>query len=403
LALPYLRQICAADLGERDGVDALGLFKAIRAQPKTVLVIPWLKIGGAEFYAADLLDALLGGGGGPALVVVTQQTTADAAGWEKREEFARLASFQAATLLFWPDFSDPSEVMFGRFLNILGAERTIVINSRVGLDAIAMFGRALSQNARLYCAYFSLDLEGSAAVYGARFPRRTTPFALTLTDNEPMAAIMRRLHGSQPGPGVAALPPRLPAVADDVFYSRVAARRQRVRAVGTAPRWIWISRIERPKGTDVLRHLAALRPAHQFDLFGPPQDTLRRLGLVMPNVSYSGVLPGGADFARYDGFVFMSLFEGMPNVALEMCQQAIPMILADVGGLRDTFDEGVLFVRHQVDASETASRFAAALDQVASMDGAAAAAMVTAARERALLRHSPAAHARAVAGIFGLS
>jgi glycosyltransferase involved in cell wall biosynthesis len=367
--------------------------------------MPWLKIGGAEYYAADLLDALLGAGGGPALVVVTQQTAAEASGWEKREELSRLASFKAATLVFWLDFCGPNAVMFGRFLHMLGAERIIIVNSRIGLDAIAMFGRGLSQNARLYCAYFSLDLEGSAAVYGGRFPRRTTPFALTLTDNEPMAAIMRGLHGSQPGPGIAVLPPRLPAIADDVFCSRVSARRQRVRAVGTAPRWVWLSRIERTKGTDVLRHLAALRPTHQFDMFGPPQDSLRRLGLVMPNLSYCGVLPDplAADFARYDGFVLMSLFEGMPNVALEMCQQAIPMVLADVGGLRDTFDEGVLLVQHQVDASETASRFAAALDQVASMDGAVTAAMVMAARERALLRHSPAAHARAAAKIFGLS
>jgi glycosyltransferase involved in cell wall biosynthesis len=288
---------------------------------------------------------------------------------------------------------------------MLGAERIIIVNSRIGLDAIAMFGRGLSQNARLYCAYFSLDLNGSVAVYGARFPRRTTPFALTLTDNQPMAAIMRCHHGSQPGPGIAVLPPRLPSVADDVFRSRIAARRSRVRAAETAPRWVWISRIELTKGTDALRYLAALRPTHQFDLYGPTQESLRLLGLVQHNISYQGVLPDllTADFAQYDGFVFTSLFEGMPNVALEMCQHAIPMILADVGGLRDTFDEGVLFVQHQADSSETAGRFAVALDQVALMDGAATSAMVTAARERAWLRHSPAAHARAVTKIFGLS
>ena len=403
-ALPYLRQVHAANLAERDGVDVIGLFAKVRARPKTVLVAPWLNIGGADNYGADLLDALLAAGAGPALAVITQQTAAEAEGWEKREEIARLAPFRAASVLFWPDFCAPSAVIFGRFLNALGAERIIVINSRVGLEAVAMFGRGLSRNARLYCAYFSLDVNVSVAVYGARFPRRTTPFALTLTDNEPMALTMRRLHGGQPGPGIAVLPPRLPAVADEVFFARVAARRKRARG-GAQPRWVWVSRIERMKGVEVLKCLAELRPNDQFDLYGPTQDDPRELGLVMPNLRYRGVLPdvGGADFSDYDGFAFTSLFEGMPNITLEMCQQAVPMILADVGGLRDTFVDGVLFVPHQAKALETASLFADALDQVASMDGAAIAAMVTAARKRALLRHAPAAYFQAVKTIFGLS
>ena len=313
------------------------------------------------------------------------------------------------TLAFWRDFCGSAgagnAVTFGRFLNSLRAERIIVINSRIGLDAVAMFGRGLSQRARLCCAYFSLDPNGSAAVYGARFPRRTTPFALTLTDNEPMAATMRRLHGSQPGPGIAVLPPRLPDVPGDLFASRLVARANRTRAAGVSPRWVWISRIEPLKGTEILRLLAGLRPRHRFDLFGPIQGDLREHRLLMPNISYCGVLPNvlTGDFANYDGFVFTSLFEGMPNVVLEMSQHAIPMILADVGGLRDTFDNSVQLVPHQADYAETASGFAAALDLVAAMDGSATATMVAAARNRALSRHCSAAHARTVTKIFGLS
>ena len=102
-----------------------------------------------------------------------------------------------------------------------------------------------------------------------------------------------------------------------------------------------------------------------------------------------------------DGFT--SLFEGMPNVVLEISQHAIPMILSDVGGLRETFADSALFVAHQSDSAETASLFGAALDRVAAMDDAAITAMVCARAQRALARHSPAAHACAVAEIFGLS
>jgi glycosyltransferase involved in cell wall biosynthesis len=406
LALPYLPQFDAADISERDGVDAIRLLDSLKARPMTVLVAPWLVIGGADSYAADLLEALISLGAGPALVVLTDQTAREAGNWR---EFARLAPFHAAQLLFWRDFCVDSGtrnvVTFGRFLNFLRPQRIIVVNSRIGFDAVAMFGRPLSRGSRLFCAYFSISVRALGAPYGARFPRRTGPFALTLTDNEPMAATMRRLHGGQPGPGVAVLPPRVPEAPDDVFAARAALRRERTRSVRRAFRWVWISRIEAMKGTEVLAKLAEQRTHDQFDLFGPVWSNLRDFGLMRKNVRYRGVLPDvlGADFASYDGFVFTSLFEGMPNIVLEMSQQAIPMIVSDVGGLRDTFADTVTFVSQRTDPRETAALFAAALDQVAAMDEAAVAAMVDAAREKALAKHSRAAHARAVAEVFALS
>ena len=92
----------------------------------------------------------------------------------------------------------------------------------------------------------------------------------------------------------------------------------------------------------------------------------------------------------------------MPNLVLEISQCAIPMILTDTAVLRDTFNDGV-FLSASTNHAETAARFAAALDQIAAMDEAASAVMINAARECAFARHSPVAHARAVADIFGLS
>ena len=82
LALPYLREVRAAVMSERVEVDAVRLFGALPVRPMTVLVVPWLAVGAAETYAADLLQALLGAGGGPGLVLVTQQTAAQAAAYK---------------------------------------------------------------------------------------------------------------------------------------------------------------------------------------------------------------------------------------------------------------------------------------------------------------------------------
>ena len=107
------------------------------------------------------------------------------------------------------------------------------------------------------------------------------------------------------------------------------------------------------------------------------------------------------DFTDYDGFIFTSLFEGMPNVVLEMSQHAIPMVLADVGDLRMTFsDSAVLFVRHGISVGDTAVNFGCALDRIAVMTAEEITTMVEAARDQALMRHSPTVHARGVAQLF---
>ncbi len=97
----------------------------------------------------------------------------------------------------------------------------------------------------------------------------------------------------------------------------------------------------------------------------------------------------------------MSLFEGMPNVVLEMSQHAIPMVLADVGDLRTTFgNSAALFVRHGLNVNDTAANFDFALDRLALMGVDDIATMAITARNQALVHHAPAVHACAVAQLF---
>ncbi|TCG02824.1 hypothetical protein BZM27_52990, partial [Paraburkholderia steynii] len=83
-------------------------------------------------------------------------------------------------------------------------------------------------------------------------------------------------------------------------------------------------RYELPRGA------GKIASADTFHLFGPIQEDLKDLGLDLPNIHHEGILPSvaAADFGAYDGFVFTRMFEGMPNIVLEMSQHAIPLILA---------------------------------------------------------------------------
>jgi glycosyltransferase involved in cell wall biosynthesis len=169
-------------------------------------------------------------------------------------------------------------------------------------------------------------------------------------------------------------------------------------------RWVWISRIERFKGTEVLAHLAKLRPSDEFHLYGPVDGSLAELGLAAPNLVHHGVLENVAthSFTGYDGFVFTSLFEGMPNVVLEMSQHAIPLVLADVGGLRGTFSEkAAIYVAHDDSSEATARIFSSALDAIVELSPDATVEMVTHAYDQALETHASNVYLNAVKAIFG--
>lgn len=401
-ALPKLPHFGADDLLSRDGVDLLGIFSALPERPEAIVMIPRLTIGGAEKYAADMVDAFLGAGLKSIVVLVTEQTGEAAGDWKRH---AILSPFGRARVVFWPDACGPSyhsPTVLARLLNALRPGHVLVVNSRVGLDMVASFGRGLSQFARLYCAYFSLGVDGLGAPYGVRYPRKTAPFAVSLTDNDVMADALRRRYGAVPGPGVRVLPPRAKKLAEDVFAERISARRARV---ASGPRrWAWVSRIEEFKGTEILKALAHLRPDDEFHLFGPVQGKLDALGLDIDNITYRGVIDdlSSADFSAHDGFLFTSLFEGMPNVVLEMSQHAVPMVLADVGGLRGTFDDAAaVFVEHCATHEKTAVDFSAALDRVAGLTNAELIDMVTAARCQVLARHSPEAHLLGASKLLG--
>lgn len=405
-AIGQLRQIEAADLADRDGLDVPAMLAAVPQRPATVLVLPFLLAGGAEKYAADLTDALAACGAAPILVLVTDQTAAEAQGWEA---IGTLAAFVGNDVRFWRDIcGGPGHALpevLARFLHALQPDLLLVVNSRVGLEAVARFGRGLSRAMRIGCTYFSMGLDGIGAPYGTRYPRRTLPFAAAMTDNEPMAERLRELHGAIPGPGIVLLPPRLIPLPEQDFAARLQARLARPAPRAGPRRWAWVSRIEPLKGTAILAALAAARPGDLFDVYGLVQADPAELGLSRPNILlHPPLMPDvmSADFGAHDGFLFTSLFEGMPNIVLEISQLAVPMVLADVGGLRGTFgDDAALFVRQGADTAASAAAFDKALDRLATMTPEAVAAMATAARRQAVARHAPEVHARAVRELFG--
>jgi glycosyltransferase involved in cell wall biosynthesis len=398
-AIANLRQFDATDLLTRNGIDIESLLAAIPQRPDVLLIMPSIGMGGAEKFMACLATALRATGYRSIQVLVTNREASENSGWEK---FVILEPLRSARVLFWRDVCrNTNETLLARLVNGLRPRIAIVVNSRIGLDMIARFGRGLSQYTRLYCAYFSLGVQTLG--FGARFPRRTLRFATALTDNEFMASTLRERYGNLLGHDTVVLPPQVVPVSQETFNARLLARRRRVVSAARPLRWAWVGRIHVWKGTQILSRLATLRPADRFELFGPLIGSLDDLGLVQPNITHCGVIEdiSAADFAGYDGFLFTSLFEGMPNVVLEMSQHAIPLVLAQVGGLKETFDGQAAFFVDIINEDEAVAAFSHALDQVRDMTADQAMTMAIAVRNQTLRRHAPEVFAHNVATLFG--
>ena len=391
LAIPNLRQIDASDLLVRNGVNVGALFSGISQKPSVVVIVGMLGSGSAEKYAADIAGFLADASGGPPLIIVTGQSEAEAQGWE---DLASLQPLKRCRLLFWRETCRPARnasQILARLLNGLRASHIFVVNSEVGFEAISTHGRGLSQYSRIHCVFLHLGLGGIGVPDGVQYARRTLPFATALTDNEPVAEILRKRYAGLPGLEIEVLPPRLTPCAPEVFSVRMEDRACRTTVVG-GHRWLWISRLEFWSGTSVLSALAKMRPADSFHLYGSLHAPLQALSLDLPNITYHGDTPdlGAADFSGYDGFILTSFVSGMPSIALDMSQHAIPMVIVDIGGIRTTYDDSAaIFVPYASSPEDAGNSFHSALERLECMDQSAVLAMIVNAREQALACHSP--------------
>lgn len=378
----------AIDVGSRAGLDVTGFAQDVPTEPDAILIVSFLGVGGAEKYAADIAQGLQQAGRKEVLVIVTEQESEQASGWE---DLAILAPLPSCNVVFWRDYAPrggfPPATM-ARVLAVLRAKDIIVVNSGLGLRVLERYARGLSHYSRLHAAFFSFAPPALGLAYASIFPRRIAPFARLLTDNSRARRVLDERYSPLQGPGTFLLPPQVTLADDSVFDDRMSKRL--TRATNRRLQWVWISRIEPFKGTELLGRIASLRPGDDFHLFGPLAESLAELDLDLKNISYDGVISdlSSADLSEYDGFIFTSCFEGMPNIVLEVSQHAIPMVLTDVGGLRDTFDDdSVAFVPVGEESGQVAAEFSAALGQIASMEKGRLTQMLRRARQQVCGRH----------------
>lgn len=395
-----LRIFGAADLRSRDNIDSYALSQLSDETPDVIVVIPRLGIGGAEKYAVQLALILERSYGLETSILVTAVEGAELdeqlRNWRRRLGYSpRAVSFFDIAGKTW------RRPLLTALLAIAQKPKMLfVFNDDAGYTAIAEHGRALSTQTALVSGFFSQSPLAQGAPYAARYLEEVAQYGWVLTDNSAfLGAVKERLDEACLQRTVV-LPPWI----GHEDPTRGAAERSVMHARWSASgirRFIWIGRWEGFKNVEVLRAVSNNLSHVQFDVFSPdrPSDWVE----WPTNVKFHGHIQEieTFDLSEFDGMLFTSAFEGMPNIVLEIAQRGLPIVAARVGGLSESFPpETLWYYDNGPSTSETARNAEAALLRLMQCECEAIVERVNAAAECVRVRHSRESFERELAPIL---
>lgn len=357
-----------------------------------VLILPWLKHGGADKAAIAYLEVLARRLPGRVVAITTEPGESP---WLRRVP-AGVEVIEWAKLRAWPD-ATAALCNLGWFLCHLRPEVIHVMNSWLGWELLARQGRRLRAISRVFASLFWYGpsehgrLRGYASEY---LPRVIDKLDGVLTDNATFPVLLQHDYGYSAAPFHCVWHPtgyivdQLLDKGDDREHLTV----------------LWASRFAPEKKMDVLAAVAVARPQHRFLVFGVGDGPLSGLEQLLetlrglPNVELRGEYDGfeSLPVEACDVFLYTSSSDGMPNVVIEAAAHGLPVIAPKVGGIAELIDADTGWLIPDFDRVD---QYLQALDEAASPTVRVQRA--AAALERVRARHSFAAFERHLCDVPG--
>lgn len=359
-----------------------------------VVLVPWIRQGGADLTALNYVRALAELGTPGRVVLVCSE--GPAAVWRDLVPPDVLIVEQPTAGLTQSD----AEVLMARLLLQLQPRVVHNVNSRLAWQVLQRFGDALAKESLLFASSFCTDIQetGRAVGYPVTYVRHSFGhLAAAITDCAAHAEeLVQRFafdrtrlivhyqpvpHGLDRGPDA----PRM--------------------ARGDGPlRVLWAGRIDRQKRPDLLAAIArACRDvAVEFHVYGRAVlDSGHGHELAdIPNLTMHGSYEGFASLphARFDLFLYTSEWDGLPNVLLEATAVGLPILAPAVGGIPELVQDQV--TGFLIERFDDVRAYAGQIAAIA-RDRSQLAAVAARAREIVEARHSWSAFLARVRGTPG--
>jgi glycosyltransferase involved in cell wall biosynthesis len=308
-----------------------------------VFLVPWLRKGGADLTALNMIHALIDiSPESRPLVLATMDVVSE---WKWR--LPRVVKY----IEFGRDYDflsqEEQEKLLTRCLLQVAPKVVHNINSELGYHLFAKYGAALSDTSRLFASSFCGDRCPEGRMVGYPFGPLNDCFDYltgVISDNQAHIDQLVQIYGMerkniflhyQPAP--AGIPVKS-FDEDNLKKSSLDI--------------LWAGRIDRQKRPDILIKVAkacAELPI-QFHVFGSSvleEDSYSVHFARMGNVLYHGPFEGltSLNVDDFDVFLNTSQWEGLPNILLEAMSMGLPVISSAVGGISELIrddENGVL-------------------------------------------------------------
>lgn len=315
-------------------------YQLVGERPFTdVLLLPWLKPGGAEKYILQVLHEICRLGKSCRLLVLCGQ---------------------AASSHEWTNLLPKDSVFIDVF-------NTFPMLDDAGRDS--MITRALlalaAEGARLHikaCPFSHRLMDGFGAVLSSTYTVIYYRFCddayvwqnARLSSNSAIGFLRRKLHNihlfiSDCGSIVSDDWTRLGVHKEknQTIYALCAAQAQPSVRRLPEKRLLWASRVSVQKRPELVAKIAsAIRrdyPEIVIEAYGQIEENFQQQDLFdVPGVVYRGSYEGfhALPTERFDALIYTSAFDGLPNVILEALGIGLPVIAPDVGGIGEAVIDG---------------------------------------------------------------
>lgn len=173
-------------------------------------------------------------------------------------------------------------------------------------------------------------------------------------------------------------------------------------------RLLWASRISKQKRPELLPQLARYFRAHNFDVdidvYGPIDNPYNESLFSVPGLRYCGYYQSFCELKieSYDALIYTTAFDGLPNIILEAMGTDLPVIAPNIGGIGEVVKSGLTgyLIEDHADEEVLVKRYAQAIEGLYS-NWDLVGDLSRNARKLIIDRHGQESYAAAVRRIYG--